>query len=189
MVLSPSGLLETETDVKTYKVVFISEQGGVLKIQEVVENYPAVAPVAPNKQGYTFKAWSEDYSSITKNTTIYPLYEKLPYTEGITAYYDESLRYELITNPFAFSSRYAGYSEAPLDKVVAVTPYEEGLIAYKKYLKNNDVIKSSGNTTIKEKNLIKEISLTNPIVFVPLLILIFVMIAVYLIKRKTIKEY
>ena len=186
-VISSTDIIETEENVKTYKVVFISEQGGILKIQEVIEKYPAIAPIAPEKNGYTFKKWSEDYSCVTKNMTIYPLYDKLSYNGNVIPYYDESLRYKLTDNQFAFSSKYAGFSEIPLDKVAAINPYEEGLYEFKKLTYNNDAIQSSNSIKNEEKKLLNNITLNNPIIFAPLLILLLFIIIVHFIRKRTTK--
>lgn len=188
--VSPYGILNTDKDLKIYQVVFLSEKGGILKEQQVLEGYPAVAPVAPEKKGFAFSKWSEDYSSVTKNLYIYPLYENLGYKEEIKPVYDETLRYKLVVNPFAFSSKNSGLSEVPLHKIAQINPYEEGFYEYKKetYVNDNEKI-TSGKTQSKEENILQKITITNPIVMIPLLLLVIVIIIVHLIKRKYTKEY
>lgn len=190
IAISSAGVLESDEELKVYKVVFISEMGGILKIQQVIKGYPAVAPTVPSKNGFKFVSWSESFSSVNKNMYIYPIYEKMETSAEIIPHYDEALRYNLVVNPFAFSSQNSGKTITPLDKVSLVSPYDKELYEFKKdtYSSQNDVITSKIPATKEEKSL-QKISISNPVVMVPLLFLLSVVIIVHLVKRKKTKEY
>ena len=188
LAVSSGGIIETETNVKTYNVVFVSEQGGILKIQEVVEGYPATAPEAPEKNSYKFTSWSEDFSEVKRDLYIYPLYERLPVSEVVEPHYDEALRYELIKDTFSFSSKYSGNTLSPVNKLVSNNPYTDETYTFKKFTMPDK--KAFSGVMVKEKETILEkIDITNPFVYIPLLILIIIIVVSYLIKRKYTKEY
>ena len=72
---------ETPVDEKIeYTVVFYDEDGNVLKEEKVEEGKAATAPVAPEKEGYTFTGWDEDVSVVMNDIETYPKYEVLKYT-------------------------------------------------------------------------------------------------------------
>ena len=63
--------------VKKYDVVFKDENGNVLKTETVKEGESATAPNAPTKDGYNFVGWDKDYTNVTGNLEIKPLYEAI----------------------------------------------------------------------------------------------------------------
>lgn len=76
---------EEEPDV-TYTVKFLVD--GVLygKEQIVSENTAAIAPAAPQKEGYTFTGWDVSFDVVTSDLTVNALFEKNTYT--VTFVYD-----------------------------------------------------------------------------------------------------
>ena len=60
----------------TYTVTFYDMEGNVLDVQEVAEGEDAVAPEAPEVEGYTFVGWDADYTNVTSDLDIYPIYEQ-----------------------------------------------------------------------------------------------------------------
>ena len=63
--------------VKKYDVVFKDENGNVLKTETVKEGESATAPNAPTKDGYNFVGWDKDFTNVTGNLEIKPLYEAI----------------------------------------------------------------------------------------------------------------
>ena len=62
---------------KEYEVVFKDENGNILKTEKVIEGESATAPNAPTKEGYNFIGWDKEFTNITDNLEIKPLYEAI----------------------------------------------------------------------------------------------------------------
>ena len=56
-------------------VRFIAENGEILSSQKVSGYGTATAPVAPAKEGYTFKCWNKSPTGIITDSVFYPIYE------------------------------------------------------------------------------------------------------------------
>lgn len=74
---------EKSTLGKTYiqkswlcNVRFIGENGEILSSQKVSGYGTATAPVAPAKEGYTFKCWNKSTTGIITDSVFYPIYEE-----------------------------------------------------------------------------------------------------------------
>ena len=74
---------EKSTLGKTYiqkswlcNVCFIAENGEILSSQKVSGYGTATAPVAPAKNGYTFKCWNKTPTGIITDSVFYPIYEE-----------------------------------------------------------------------------------------------------------------
>ena len=63
-----------------YTVQFISWDGTVLAAQEVEEGSAATAPEAPERIGYTFVGWDEDFTNVTSNLVVMAQYSQNEYT-------------------------------------------------------------------------------------------------------------
>ena len=57
-------------------VRFIAENGEILSSQKVSGYGTATAPVAPAKEGYTFKCWNKIPTGIITDSVFYPIYEE-----------------------------------------------------------------------------------------------------------------
>ena len=57
-------------------VHFIAENGEILSSQKVSGYGTATAPVAPAKEGYTFKCWNKSPTGIITDSVFYPIYEE-----------------------------------------------------------------------------------------------------------------
>lgn len=57
-------------------VRFVAENGEILSSQKVSGYGTATAPVAPEKEGYTFKCWNESPTGIITDSVFYPIYEE-----------------------------------------------------------------------------------------------------------------
>lgn len=74
---------EKSTLGKTYiqkswlcNVSFIAENGEIISSQKVSGYGTATAPVAPAKEGYTFKCWNKSTTGIITDSVFYPIYEE-----------------------------------------------------------------------------------------------------------------
>lgn len=74
---------EKSTLGKTYiqkswlcNVRFIAENGEIISSQKVSGYGTATAPVAPAKEGYTFKCWNKTPTGIITDSVFYPIYEE-----------------------------------------------------------------------------------------------------------------
>ncbi len=61
--------------LKKFNVVFKDEDGNILKEQSVEYGKRPVVPQAPEKLGYRFTGWDQDYKNITSDLEIKPTYE------------------------------------------------------------------------------------------------------------------
>lgn len=68
-------LLIGEENLKKHTVTFKDSDGKVLSTQKVMHSFAAVAPDAPEKEGYKFVGWSADFKNIMRAITIKALYE------------------------------------------------------------------------------------------------------------------
>jgi len=71
----------TKTDVippEVYTVTFVDWDGTILKEEIVEEGCAATAPNDPEREGYTFIGWDEDFSVITGDLTVTALFEQNP---------------------------------------------------------------------------------------------------------------
>lgn len=83
---------EKSTLGKTYiqkswlcNVRFIAENGEILSSQKVSGYGTATAPVAPAKEGYTFKCWNKSTTGIITDSVFYPIYEAKTIDSGKTS--------------------------------------------------------------------------------------------------------
>lgn len=78
-----------ELESKTYTVTFKGFDGGYLAVngkysQTIEEGKAAVAPVAPEVEGYEFKGWDKDFDDVRENLTVNAVYEAKSYTLTFT---------------------------------------------------------------------------------------------------------
>ncbi|MFA7126596.1 MAG: InlB B-repeat-containing protein, partial [Bacilli bacterium] len=62
-------------ELNEYTIIFKDFDGTTLKEQTVSYGQSATAPEVPEREGYSFLEWSEDFSVITDNLTIDAMYE------------------------------------------------------------------------------------------------------------------
>ena len=63
-----------------YTVKFIGWDGSVLKTETVSYNANAIAPEAPEREGYDFSHWSHSFVGVSSNLDVTAVYEKKEYT-------------------------------------------------------------------------------------------------------------
>jgi hypothetical protein len=61
--------------INTYTVTFVDWDGIVIDTQSVTYGSGATAPANPDRTGYTFTGWDEDFSNITGDLTVTAQYE------------------------------------------------------------------------------------------------------------------
>ncbi|MBE6793311.1 MAG: hypothetical protein E7532_00005, partial [Ruminococcaceae bacterium] len=66
----------TTPEIVSFTVTFVDKDGNVLSEQKVNYGLAAVAPTAPEVDGYTFTGWSDDIDYITKDITVKAEYKK-----------------------------------------------------------------------------------------------------------------
>ncbi len=65
------------SDDEIFTVTFVDFDGTVLDTQTVEYGNSATAPSDPARDGYTFKGWDTDFSSITEDTTVTAQYTRI----------------------------------------------------------------------------------------------------------------
>lgn len=90
--------------IQTFQVTFVDWDDAVLKPAQTV-NYgeAAVAPADPEREGYRFIGWDQDFSSVTANMTIMAQYEQLP--TGIEAIFSGENATKILRNGQIFILR------------------------------------------------------------------------------------
>ena len=69
-----------------FKVTFLDKENNILDTQNILYNDSAKDVEAPSIEGYDFKGWDQDYSKITKDLEIKPIYEIKSF---IVTFYDK----------------------------------------------------------------------------------------------------
>ncbi len=63
--------------VRSYKVTFLDKDGKEIEVQEVLYNEAAVAPQAPEVEGYVFIGWDTPFDAVKSDLTVKALYEEV----------------------------------------------------------------------------------------------------------------
>lgn len=66
-----------EKDVVTYTVKFYDNSGKVISEEKVEEGKAATAPKAPEVPGFSFDGWDKDFSNVTSDLEVNPVYKNL----------------------------------------------------------------------------------------------------------------
>ena len=89
----------TQTAI-TYTVSFVDYDGRMINTQTVSENEAAIPPANPERIGYNFTGWSEEFGVITSDLTIFAQYQKISYQvkfyleiEDSNTYVSQSVEY------------------------------------------------------------------------------------------------
>lgn len=72
--------IDQPNDQETFKVIFYDENNDILKEEEVKINGSATAPDAPQKEGYEFTGWDQDFTNVQEDLDVYPEFKKNRYT-------------------------------------------------------------------------------------------------------------
>ena len=142
--------LHSKYNINKYTVTYINEGAKYIEDQQINYKEKAVKPDPnPSKIGYTFKYWSlkengEEYnfnSEITKNITLYAVYEINKYTvtyinEG-SEYHKEELTYgskhEKIEDPFKTGYTFIGWYNENEEKVEYPITVTKDITLHSKY--------------------------------------------------------
>jgi hypothetical protein len=71
-------LLDFTQEEVFHKVTFSDWNGITLKVQDVANGSAAEAPPDPSREGFMFKGWNRDYSKITADLMVRPVYKIEP---------------------------------------------------------------------------------------------------------------
>ena len=83
----------------TYTVIFKKYDGGNLSVQHIAHGHAAVAPTPELIPGHTFTGWDKDFSNITSDLTVNPIYTAQVLTvrflakDGTTVWSTQSVEY------------------------------------------------------------------------------------------------
>jgi uncharacterized lipoprotein YddW (UPF0748 family) len=77
LVLIFGTLLSCQQTGQFFTVKFFDGDNNLIDTQRVKKGSSAQAPQDPIKEGYTFIGWSEDFSSVTKNLDLYPMFDEI----------------------------------------------------------------------------------------------------------------
>ena len=70
-----------KNEAKTYTVTFVDMNGDVIgESQTVSEGEDAVAPEAPEEEGYLFTGWDKDFTDVHEDLTVQAQYEAIDYS-------------------------------------------------------------------------------------------------------------
>lgn len=73
-------IINSDQTKDTYTVEFFDKDNNSVKLEQVSHNGTISAPNLPRITGYSFKGWSGDFSKITEDLKVYPIYEARTYT-------------------------------------------------------------------------------------------------------------
>jgi len=82
---------------KKYTVVFVDDNGEILKTEFVEYGKSATAPEVANKGSLLFKGWDKEYDSVTSNMTITAIYSGEIYS---ISYFDGTVKLNLTPNTY-----------------------------------------------------------------------------------------
>ncbi|TYQ15950.1 UNVERIFIED_CONTAM: hypothetical protein Cloal_2447 [Acetivibrio alkalicellulosi] len=66
-----------ETVTEEFNVVFLDRSKKILQSTKVLKNQAAIPPADPRLIGYEFVGWNKDFSNVTSNMTISPIFQRL----------------------------------------------------------------------------------------------------------------
>ena len=88
----------------THKVTFMVD-GKEYDKQDVAYGKDAVAPKDPEKTGYTFNGWKEDYKNITEDTTVNALLSINSYTVTFEVYKEGNLDQTISSKKYEYNTK------------------------------------------------------------------------------------
>jgi len=77
-------------------VTFLDKDGNLIEEQYVVKGEGAVAPEAPEVEGYTFSGWDKEFDNVTSDLTVKALYDINIYTVTFLGFNDTELKVEYV---------------------------------------------------------------------------------------------
>jgi len=99
----------------TYTVIFKKYDGGNLSVQHVAHGHAAVAPTPELVPGHTFTGWDKDFSHVTGDLTVNPIYTAQVFTvrfyakDGSTVWSTQTIEYGKDAVPPS-PEKYAGFT-------------------------------------------------------------------------------
>ena len=158
-----------------YDVIFFDYEGTVIKTELVKEGHFATAPTLPNREGYRFIGWNQDFSNVKADIMVYPLYEEIivQYKVEFLDYDDQLLKEEIVIagnnatppiNPFRYGYVFINwnqdYRDVNSDLTIKAIYEEETNVYSVTFYDHNDMI-------MKEEYVLKNSNATAPTLNLP----------------------
>ncbi len=146
--------------VKLHLVQFLDKEGRVISSQLVRNQEAAVSPEPAVYEGYLFSGWSEEFSQITSNLVVSPLYTPNVYNlsfdtqggnniEGLSFTYKETINLPIPTKlGYNFLGWFKGI-DPNSSQVFSDTELTEDLILYARWQKTNIVYVTTGEELLR----------------------------------------
>jgi uncharacterized repeat protein (TIGR02543 family) len=134
--------------LNTYIVQFIDDDMTVLNIQEVKHGFSAIQPMNPNKKGYVFLAWDQDFTMVTSDMVIQAIYGDSSLIlsfetnggQSISPIYSESGLSIDLPIPYLEGYQFIGWYDNPDFTGTPVNIYDftyyQSMVLYAKWTKN-----------------------------------------------------
>lgn len=94
--ISSNTTITAHFNIRTFQVIFVDYDNHEISSQTVNYGEAAVAPADPEREGYRFIGWDQDFSSVIANMTIMAQYEQLP--TGIEAVFSGENAAKILRN-------------------------------------------------------------------------------------------
>ena len=118
--------VKAQYKINTYTVKFVDWDGTTLKEETVEYGKSATAPENPTREGYNFKGWDKDFSSVKENMTVTAVYEEA--TEVHTMYtvtFVDGITGEVIKTQQVEEGKAAEAPEAPIHEGYKFTGWDK----------------------------------------------------------------
>ncbi|XMB66973.1 InlB B-repeat-containing protein [Mycoplasmatota bacterium zrk1] len=86
-------------EVRDYNVVFKDYDGGTLKTETVVHGENANPP-SVSRIGYDFTGWSNNFTNIDSDRTLFAEYERITHTVNFYDYYNDLIKSEIVNHDY-----------------------------------------------------------------------------------------
>lgn len=123
-------------DPTTYTVTFLDNKGNTLSTSTVKKGEAAKAPTPPTISFYKFVKWDTDFSNVTSNLTVKPIYEKTHTTYAIS---DVNYWLQILTDKYDLQEELLNRSE--------INAYNQKVLSDYTKTKVLDVTKIASTTT------------------------------------------
>ena len=129
-------------DSTTYTVTFLDNKGNTLSTSTVKKGEAANAPTPPTINFYKFVKWDTDFSNVTSNLTIKPIYEKTHTTYAIS---NVNYWLQILTDKYDLQEELLSRSEINAYNQKVLSDYSKT-----KVLDVTKIASTSTGTTVKD---------------------------------------
>lgn len=70
-------MYKLDPNASTYTVSFVTSDGKIIEVQQVAEGGTAIAPEAPEIEGYVFIGWDTSFENVTEDITVTAVYAQI----------------------------------------------------------------------------------------------------------------